>query len=213
MRWMFLPGVALLAVAAYQSLKLKRFLRGAFRVPAEVSWVPGGEDFEHYFQKGNKLAMARDKEFLRRYLFGLWVLIRPPDEEPLEIGIHTGRAGLFKHGDTLEVLYNPKQPQHVFLAGENPWVGLVILGVIGLVVLWALIFAGGAGSQLVGPAPLRLLACAEAPLVKMGLDQGEKYLLGPEANSPHAAAVLGTSACASAPRAARWLLATGRSPR
>ncbi|RKH97930.1 hypothetical protein D7Y15_40120 [Corallococcus sp. AB030] len=29
-------------------------------------------------------------------------------------------------------------------------------------------------------------------LLKVGLDQGEKYLLGPEANSPHAAAVLGT---------------------
>ncbi|RKH68960.1 DUF3592 domain-containing protein [Corallococcus aberystwythensis] len=86
--------------------------------------------------------MLGDKEFRRRHLFGLWVLIRPPDEEPLEIGLHASRAGQFKHGDTLEVPYNPKQPQRAFVAGENQWVGLIILGVIGLVLLWAPIFAG-----------------------------------------------------------------------
>ncbi|WP_216672015.1 DUF3592 domain-containing protein [Corallococcus exiguus] len=42
----------------------------------------------------------------------------------------------------VQVLYNPKQPRHVVLPGENLWVGLIILGTIGLVVLCAPFLVG-----------------------------------------------------------------------
>ncbi|NPC74076.1 hypothetical protein HPP05_30405 [Corallococcus exiguus] len=86
---------------------------------------------------------AAYKEFRRRHMFQLWVLIRPEDGgEPLEIGLSTGKASRFKYGDQVQVLYNPKQPRHVVLPGENLWVGLSILGAIGLVVLCAPFLVG-----------------------------------------------------------------------
>ncbi|NNC20247.1 DUF3592 domain-containing protein [Corallococcus exiguus] len=145
---MFAPGVLILAFVAYQSMKLVRFQRGAFLLPAEVSWVAGGEDFEYHFKEGNELARLRDKEFRRRHMFQLWVLIRPEDGgEPLEIGLSTGKASKFKHGDRVQVLYNPKQPRHAVLPGENLWVGLIILGTIGLVVLGAPFLVGMPGPR------------------------------------------------------------------
>ncbi|WP_346729745.1 DUF3592 domain-containing protein [Corallococcus exiguus] len=68
---------------------------------------------------------------------------RPEDGgEVLEIGLSTGNASKFKYGDMVQVLYNPKQPRHVVLPGENLWVGLIILGTIGLVVLCAPFLVG-----------------------------------------------------------------------
>ncbi|MGE6757326.1 hypothetical protein ACQKGO_04865 [Corallococcus interemptor] len=142
----FMPGVLILAFVAYQSLKLARFQRGAFRLSAEVCWVVGGEDFAPHFKRGDRLEMVRDEEFRRRHMYGLWVLIRPDDGgDLLEIGLHTGKALNLKPGDTLEVLYNPEQPRHVVLPGENLWLGLGMLGAFGIFILLAPFIVGVPG--------------------------------------------------------------------
>ncbi|RKH59092.1 DUF3592 domain-containing protein [Corallococcus interemptor] len=64
----------------------------------------------------------------------------------LEIGLHTGKALNFKPGDTLEVLYNPEQPRHVVLPGENLWLGLGMLGAFGIFILLAPFIVGVPGT-------------------------------------------------------------------
>ncbi|MBN8472414.1 DUF3592 domain-containing protein [Corallococcus exiguus] len=142
---MFAPGVLVLAFVAFQSMRLVLFQRGAFRVPAEVIWVHPEAHYASTSKRDRKRARLRDEEFQRRYLFLLWVLVRPPDEEPVEIGLRTGKAYKFNHGDMLEVLYNPKQPGHVMLPGENNWVGLIIVGAMGLFLLCAPFLVGVPG--------------------------------------------------------------------
>ncbi|QRN94901.1 hypothetical protein JRI60_38230 [Archangium violaceum] len=134
---MMVPGLAILSFVAYYGMKLAGFLRGARKVTGKVSWLPRGKDFARVREKKGGMAMLRDEELMRRYRFMLWVRIRPPDgEEPVEIGLVTSGYTLsreLEHGDELEVLYNPERPEAVYLPGENKWIGLILVGIMGLI--------------------------------------------------------------------------------
>ena len=133
---LFIPGLLILAFVAYQVGKLEAFQSGARPVKAEVSWVPGGEDFHHHFQKKSAGAMLSDKEFMRRHKFAFWVVLPSSGAGGLvEVGVIASHRTLpreLKLGDTVEVLFNPQRPESAVMPGENLWVGLILVGVIGL---------------------------------------------------------------------------------
>lgn len=133
---LLIPGLVILAFVAYQAIKMVRFYDGAQLVKAEVSWVPG-EQHAHHFKKKDAAAMLRDKEFMRRHKYVLWVYVPEIDGQKVEAGL-AGRGPDVRHpfprrGDPLEVLYNPKRPEFVLLQRENMWIGLVLVGIIGVI--------------------------------------------------------------------------------
>lgn len=130
---LLIPGLSILAFVAYQSMKLMRFQDSARKVKARVSWLPGGKEFEHHYKRKDGVAMLRDKEFVRRHKYALWVTIPQPDGEFVECGLTGGRNLKLKHGDTLEVLYSPLQPESVSLPGEDLGSGLIVVGVFGFI--------------------------------------------------------------------------------
>ena len=131
---LLVPGLALLAFSLFTWVKVVNFRRNAQLVTAEVCWLAGGAEFAHYFKKKNMADAMRDKEFVRRHRYGLFVRIRPPDGEPLERGLTTGRPlTQFKHGDQVQVLFNPNQSEYVLLPDENMGLGPFLVGFMGLI--------------------------------------------------------------------------------
>lgn len=139
---LFVPGLLILSLVTYHWLRLNRFHEGAREVPAEVSWLPGGEDAAHLHQMEEEEAVRLDKHFKRRHRFVFWVIVHPPEGgAPVEAGVAgRGPERTPRIGDTLRVLYNPEMPESVALPGDPLWVSLAVLGVFGVIAILVPLF-------------------------------------------------------------------------
>jgi hypothetical protein len=135
---LLMMGLGLLSFSLYAGLQYLHLRRHGIIVTAKVIPLSGKPRESHEERK-----RVRYGKEPRLHHFGLVVRYSPPDDEPVDLDVSTGRQLGLRPGDKVQVLFNPAKPTSACFPDENLLVGPILLGIIGLAVTGLGLYAVG----------------------------------------------------------------------